>query len=140
MAAVENGKGRNRSDLEALGQLGVRIGIDLEDQRAAGEVLRRLLHLRRDHAAWSAPRRPEVDHDRDGRVGDRGIERRGVCHIDRVGIMRQRGATFPASRFAFQARESQPIHRAARRTGHQDALGIELHLRIQGATAVPAVL
>ena len=53
---------------EALGQLRVRLRVDLQHHRLARHVRRRLCDLGRGHAAGSAPGRPEVDQHRHRRL------------------------------------------------------------------------
>ncbi len=48
-----------------------RVGVDLDDEEFSARACRDLREFGRDHAARSAPRRPVVDDDRNGRVRDR---------------------------------------------------------------------
>ena len=74
---------RNALDLIALGEVGEDVGIDLEDDRLAGEVRCSLLHLGRNCATWSAPRRPKIDDNRHTRAGDDVVELLLGADIDR---------------------------------------------------------
>jgi hypothetical protein len=55
---------------EAGGYVRAVLRIHLEDHRAAGHLLRELLHFRRGHAAGTAPGGPEVRQDGDRGFGD----------------------------------------------------------------------
>ena len=64
LAGLEDHKVRNGAHPEPGAQFRFGLGIHLEDQRPAGNVLCKVVEDGRDHAARPAPRGPEVDEDR----------------------------------------------------------------------------
>ena len=75
-AVLENDQGRDAHDVEAAGQVGLLVDVDLGDPDLALLLAGDLLEDRGDHLARPAPLGPEVDED--GLVGaaDRLVERR----------------------------------------------------------------
>src|SRR5688572_13069438 len=69
----------NRADIERLRQVGVLVGIDLDELDAAAEVFRDLVERRAERAARAAPRRPEVDDDGDRFRGFDDLALEGDC-------------------------------------------------------------
>jgi len=116
-AAREQDHRRDATDVVARRQAGQRLGVDLGHDRAPAPVLGEALELGGHHAAGPAPRRPEVDHDGQGRVAQELVElRRGA---DRDGVVGEgalagawcrnrttRGAPvlFPSSRYVRRQR------------------------------------
>lgn len=78
LAGVEDGEVGDATDVVAGGELRVLLGVDLEDEGAAGGVGGGLLDLGGGHAAGAAPVGPEVDEDGDAGVLDDLVEERGV--------------------------------------------------------------
>ncbi len=71
LAVHKQDQGRDRTDVEADGEIAVRVNIDLGDDNL--HVLFKLLKDRHHGAAGTAPDGPEVD-EHDGVVRDRLIE------------------------------------------------------------------
>jgi hypothetical protein len=67
---LKEDKGRYASDVVSGGNSGIFIHIDLHDRRICREFLGDGFDCRRHCAAWTAPRRPEVDEDRFFRLHD----------------------------------------------------------------------
>jgi hypothetical protein len=63
-AVLEQHHGQNRSDTETSGQAGNFFGVYLCQNELTGRFLRHFPELRRNHFAWAAPRRPEIDDHR----------------------------------------------------------------------------
>lgn len=89
IAAREDGEIRNALDVVAGGEFGELLGVDLEDDGLACEVVGDLGHMRCGHAAGAAPGCPEIDEDGDFAVADDLVELRGADG-QRLGDGRQR--------------------------------------------------
>lgn len=74
-AVTEKHQGRDAPDAKASRRSAVLVDVHLDHFDLAGLVFRKLVKQWRDHLAWAAPRRPEIDHDSAGCVRDVGIER-----------------------------------------------------------------
>jgi hypothetical protein len=62
LAILEKQNARDRPDVEPHRRLLIGIDVDLGHLRLAVVFRRQLIENRRDHAARSAPRRPEIHH------------------------------------------------------------------------------
>src|SRR5512141_1730147 len=80
---AEHGEVRDALDLVAPRELREGLGIDLQHQRLAGEVMSGLLHFWCNGATWATPGRPEVDEHRYARRGDDLVELRFGSDLDR---------------------------------------------------------
>src|SRR5262245_39324134 len=89
-AADEHCEVRDALDLVALRKIAERIGVDLEYERLAGEVVRRFLDLRRDAPARATPGRPEVHEHRHARRADDLVELILGRDFDRARVRRKR--------------------------------------------------
>jgi len=77
-AAGEDDEVRDAADLETGGELGVRLGVYLEDDRLSGHVGGGASDLGCGGPTGSAPVCPEVDEDGDGSVCNYIVEERGI--------------------------------------------------------------
>src|SRR5215208_3611264 len=101
LAVAEEQERRDRHDLVLRRRLDVLVGVELDDLEL-GPLTGDLLDDRADHAAWTAPGRPEVDQDGLVRLDDLCLE---------VGV----GDLVDAGHFApFRVLTSKRIVRAAR--------------------------
>ena len=85
--SVANGENcRNALNAESLGESGILVDVDLGEHHLAVGGVDDLLEDRPEHLARSAPRRPEVDHDRRGlrTLQDLRFES-GIGDVDRHG-------------------------------------------------------
>jgi len=73
----------NRADAEALAEIRHFVCVHFHDHDASGLTRGDLLHLRSDHPARPAPRRPVIDDDRQRRARDETIEIGGGTNLDR---------------------------------------------------------
>jgi hypothetical protein len=64
LAVLHDQQGRHRLDGEAPLQRGRPVDVDLDQLHASGQVAGHLFQGGTDHAARYAPRRPQVDDDR----------------------------------------------------------------------------
>ncbi len=123
---------RDRADAEALAEIRQRVRVDLQHEEPAAVRRGDSRQLRRDHPARRAPRRPEIDDDRERRLRDRRVEGRGVRRLDR----RVRGGegrlALAAPRGGFEPGVGQPVALSAGRTGVDDALAVELRFTHDG--------
>jgi len=96
LPSIHHQQGGDGLHLEALGQLGRLVHVHLHQLHLAREVPGELLERRADHAAGTAPGRPEVDHHGDRRfLGDA-----GEVVVTGIRNPRQRRVTLTASRAA----------------------------------------
>jgi hypothetical protein len=86
----------------------------LADHDGGGPSLRERFDLGRDDAARAAPRSPEVDDDRDGRVAHELVEVSGRENLDRVARWGKRALALTAVRVRIDARSGDPILGRAR--------------------------
>lgn len=74
LAMPEKEEGRHPSDLEAVGGQGISAGIDFCHLELAGKLGSQAGDHRSEHLAWSAGRRIEINHYRQGSGADIGTE------------------------------------------------------------------
>ncbi|MBX3230219.1 MAG: sigma-70 family RNA polymerase sigma factor [Labilithrix sp.] len=100
LAADERDDGGERADAVPRGDRGVGVGVDREDLHAGALPRGELLDDRFEHAAGAAPRRPEVEEDRDRGPEDLTLE--GLCRDERdlahAETGRERAASFMKAR------------------------------------------
>jgi hypothetical protein len=65
-------------NLEARGELGIGFGVDFEHECLAGHIGSGSSDFGSGSAAGPAPRRPEINQDRHGRVLDDFVKQRGI--------------------------------------------------------------
>src|SRR5439155_8637404 len=117
---LEHGHRRNGPDAEAIAQLGDLVGVHLHDEVPAGVPGRDARDFGRDHPARTAPRRPEIDDNRERGRGDERVERDGVAHLDRLGGGGEGRVTLAAAILAAETIVAEPVLLAARRAGKYD--------------------
>jgi len=91
LAAGEYGEIGNPLHVVACGELGRLLGIDLEHNGSTGEFARNLRDVRSGHAAWTAPRCPEIDEHRNFAVANDFVELDGA---DPEGLSQRRKRDF----------------------------------------------
>src|SRR4051812_2767013 len=108
-AVAQQDQQRDALDVVASGDVGRLVGVQLDHLQAPGQLDREPLHRRRDHPARPAPRRPEVEQDRDR--GPHLLVERGGRRFDHP---RQRVVAVPAARDALGARRDAVLAAAVR--------------------------
>src|SRR5689334_42168 len=67
LAVLHDHKIRDTHYIEPLSQSGPAFRVHLQDDRLSSHLRRSAFHFGRSHPAWTAPRGPEVDQDRNRR-------------------------------------------------------------------------
>ena len=110
-----------------------RVGIDLHDQIAAGIVGGDPRDLGATMWQGPAPRRPEIDDDRDRRMRDERVERRRIGDLERFAGQSRVRLALAASRLRGERPERNPVALTAGWAGNDHPLGIDLAAGVAGA-------
>ena len=113
----EHGQRGNGADAEARSQLRDFFGIHLDDNPTTGAMGGDFGDFRREHLARTAPSRPKIDQNWQGRLADDRIETRDVAGIDRFGRLGKFGVALAAAEVATEAFVNQSVAAAALRAG-----------------------
>jgi len=84
-AIFEDEDGRDGADLILAGDLAVVIHVHFADLHGVAEFFREFFQDRGDRFAGAAPRCPEINDDRSGAAGYRGIKIRAIEFCDLIG-------------------------------------------------------
>jgi len=76
--SLEKDQGRDAADIESPRQLLLLVGVHLANLEGGSTPLSRLVQHGRHHLAGPAPRRPEIDEDRQAAFGRMSRERRCI--------------------------------------------------------------
>jgi hypothetical protein len=126
VATLKYNHRRDGTDVVALGKGALLLSVDLGDDEFANAGGGDFLKFGRDHFARSAPRRPEIHEDRQGRQTNQGVEMFLGVNIDGGVHAGDVGFAFAAAHGLTKAFEVNAVSLAAVGAGNHDSVIIEL--------------
>src|SRR6185437_266495 len=121
-ALREDGEVRDAAHVVTSSELRVGFGVDLEDDAAPRDLACGALHVRRSHAAGTAPRCPEVDKHGNVCIVDDVVEARDVGG-DGFGDRRERLFAVAAAAGVSEMRRGNAVLRSAVRAASNEGHG-----------------